>query len=85
MKVRARIVAKFRSKRKAGEEVRIRVSEDLPEYVMKSRSKLYGFFKECIDNDKNAFFRNDHLVVDGVKYVYDDVNKQPVVVTGNDI
>ncbi|KAH3827366.1 hypothetical protein DPMN_129302 [Dreissena polymorpha] len=39
MMVRDRISAKFRSKRKAG---------DLPGNVMKSKSKLYDFFKKCI-------------------------------------
>jgi len=35
------------------------------------------FFKECIDQGKNAFFCSDQLVVDGVKYIYDDTTKQP--------
>jgi len=85
MKTRERILSAFRAKRKAGAELTFRVGEDLPEYVMKSRSKLYAFFKECIDQGKNAFFRSDQLVVDGVKYIYDDTTKQPIAVNDNDI
>jgi len=86
MKNRDRILSAFRAKWKAGAELTFRVGADLPEYVMKSRSKLYAFFfKECIDQGKNAFFRSDQLVVDGVKYIYDDTTKQPIAVNDNDI
>ena len=46
----------------------IRVSEDFPERVVKVRSELYPFLKSSIEQGHDAFFRYDHLVVNGQEY-----------------
>ena len=59
----------------------IRVSEDFPERVVKVRSELYPFLKSSIEQGHDAFFRYDHLVVDGQEYEYDSVRRRPVPVS----
>ena len=72
------ILTKFRSVRKTNNDLPFRVSEDLPERISKARTDLYPFFKQCKDQGKNAHFKNDVLVVDGVSYTYDHELKAPV-------
>ena len=57
------------------------VSEDFPECVVKARSELYLFLKSSIEQGHDAFFRYDHLVVDGQEYEYDSVRRRPVPVS----
>ena len=59
----------------------IRVSEDFPERVVKVRSELYPFLKSSIEQGHDAYFRYDHLVVDGQEYEYDSVRRRPIPVS----
>lgn len=60
------------------ETPKIRVSEDFPERVSKTRSLLIPFLKEKIEQKKRAYLKYDKLIVDGVTYSYDFETKQPV-------
>ena len=58
-----------------------RIGEDLPQQISRARTDLYPFFNECLDNEKQTYFKNDYLVVDGNKYTYDQQQKKPVLMT----
>jgi len=75
---RDKVLNAYKLKRK-NEPVRGRIVEDLPERVVKSRTGLYPFLKQCYDEGKSAFFKYDKLIVDGESYIYDPVGKKPVL------
>jgi len=75
---RDKVLNAYKQKRK-NEPVRGRIVEDLPERVVKSRTGLYPFLKQCYDEGKSAFFKYDKLIVDGESYIYDPVGKKPVL------
>ena len=58
----------------------IRVVEDFPERIRRQRTLLYPFLKQSLESNKSAYFSLDKLVIDGTVYVYDHVQKKPVVV-----
>ena len=60
------------------ETCRIRVCEDFPERVIKARSNLYSFLRSSIDSGRDAFLRNNRLIVDGQLYQYEYNQKRPV-------
>ena len=80
VKAKERIMTAFRTKRRSNEQLNIRIGEDLPEYVSKARTKLFPFFKQCIDSGKRAYFKRDFLIVENVKYVFDNETNAPVPV-----
>ena len=51
---------------------------------MKSRTGLYPFLKQCIEDGKKAHFKLDKLVVDGQYYMYDPDKKKTLMVTKQD-
>lgn len=71
------VLSAFRAKRKK-QNLDIRIGEVLPQRIARARSLLYPFFQECINENKNAFFRHDVLVVDGIEYTYDTKSKRPI-------
>lgn len=79
-KTRDKILKIFKDKRKSGANLSIRVGEDLPQRIAQARSGLYHLMKESIDNQKQAYFKYDYLIVEGKKYVFDPLLKIPVLV-----
>ena len=75
VKQRDTILSSFRSLRKRIPVLQVRVGEDLPERIAKARTGLYPFLRESIDQGKRAFFKQDILVVNGEKYMYDSENE----------
>lgn len=80
VKTRDKILKIFKDKRKSGANLSIRVGEDLPQRIAQARSGLYHLMKESIDNQKQAYFKYDYLIVEGKKYVFDPLLKIPVLV-----
>lgn len=58
----------------------IRVGEDWPTRISKAQTGLYQLMKEFLEQGKSAFFKSDILVVDSVRYMYDEDQKAPVIV-----
>ena len=71
VKARDKVLQAFKVKRKNGENLQVRVSEDLPERISRARTGFYRLLKEKIDNNKRAFFKYNYLIVEGKKYVFD--------------
>lgn len=75
LKQRDTVLKGYRSKRKQG-ELPIRVAEDLPEMISKSRAGLYPLLQSSLQEGKRAFFKHDKLVVNEDIYYYDLTNKK---------
>lgn len=80
MKTKEQLVKAFREKRKQGVVVPFRIGEDFPERISKARRDLYPFFKECLENRKKVYFKNEFLFVNDQKYAFDNEKKVPVIV-----
>ena len=58
----------------------LRVSEDFPKRVTKTRTSLFPSLQKCHENKQEAYLRFDTLLVDGQPYVYDETRGRPVPV-----
>ena len=54
------------------------MSEDFPERVTKTRTKLFPFLKACREAETTAYLRYDTLVVEEQPYIYDEERRRPV-------
>ena len=62
------------------ESSKIRVCENFPQRVIKSRSNLCPFLRSGIGSGKDAFLKYDRLIVDGQPYEFDYDLLRPVLV-----
>ena len=60
------------------DELPVRVGEDLPSPIDRTRHGLYSLLCDNINDGNKAYFQHVKLVVDGMGYVYDVTKKVSV-------